>query len=235
MKLNRLLRDRLRHWGWDLQRFHTYRNQPDPARPWEDDPEFLALYKRVLPDTLLDRRRLYMLFQTAKNARTIRGDLAECGVFRGGSALLLSLLKPADKQLFLFDTFDGMPSTDRRRDFHRENDFNETSLAAVQRTLTGQPGVQFRAGFFPTTVGGLEDRVFALVHVDFDIYRSMMDACLFFFPRLARGGCIIFDDFGAPSCPGAREAILEFCAAHDASVLYLPTGQALMFNFRSTL
>jgi O-methyltransferase len=225
----------LRSVGYDVVPYATFRNQPNPARPWEHDQEFLALYDNIIGLTLLDRRRLHMLFQCAQNAARLLGDFAECGVYRGGSAWVLSRLKAADRTLYLFDTFAGMPATDLAKDIHQKHDFNDTTLDDVRSLLSAQPGVSFRAGFFPDTARGLEGTAFSLVHVDFDIYRSISDACVFFYPRLVRGGCIVFDDYGVPSCPGARQAIDEFCAAQRTHVLYLPTGQALLFNFWSTL
>ena len=233
--MKKYLRNVLRGIGWEIQPYQTYRGRPFPDRPWEDDREFLGIYHRVLQHTLLDRRRLYMLFQLGRFAATLPGDFAECGVYRGGSALLLSALKPADRVLYLFDSFEGMPDTDATRDHHRPGDFSETSIEHVRQLLSASSGVNFRKGFFPATTSGLEAVTFSVVHIDFDIYRSMLDACEFFYPRLVRGGCILFDDYGSPSCPGAKQAVREFCSANHTREIYLPTGQALLYNFESRL
>jgi O-methyltransferase len=179
----------------------------------------------------LDRRRLYMLFQLACKNSALDGHFAECGVFKGGSAQLFALIKPAEKSLHLFDTFEGMPDTNPKWDYHQANDFRETSFDRVQSLLKPYSNVQYHKGFFPKSAEGLEALKFSLVHVDFDIYQSMLDACKFFYPRLVRGGCIIFDDYGSPSCPGAKQAVQEFCSANHTGEIYLPTGQALLFNF----
>ena len=61
-----------------------------------------------------------MLFQFALSAARLQGDVAEVGVYRGGTARLLSrAVAPARKTVRLFDTFEGMPSTDPQRDRHR--------------------------------------------------------------------------------------------------------------------
>jgi O-methyltransferase len=176
-----------------------------------------------------------MLFQLACNAATLKGHFAECGVYRGGSAALFALIKAASTNLYLFDTFEGMPQTDHARDYHRAKDFCDTSYEGVQKVLKRYSNIEFRKGFFPQTTKGLEATVFSLVHVDFDIYQSVLDACNFFYPRLVRGGYIIFDDYGWPSCPGAKQAVQEFGAANEAREIYLPTGQALLCNFQSSI
>lgn len=233
--MKRLIQRMLRSAGYDLIPYRTFRGRPIPERPWDKDPAFLAAYTDCVGLTLLDRHRLYTLYQCALVAARLPGQFAECGVYRGGSARLLARLKRRDQAIHLFDTFAGMPATNAERDIHQAHDFNDTSLTSVQQVLAGLDEVDFRAGNFPTTTAGLENATFSLVHLDFDIHQSMADACAFFHPRLVRGGCIVIDDYGFPSCPGAKQAVDEFCAAHNVSIHYLMTGQALLYNFRSTL
>jgi O-methyltransferase len=57
-----------------------------------------------------------------------------------------------------------------------------------------------------------------------------LDALEFIWPRLVSGGFIVFDDYGFPTCPGAREAVDEFFDAKDSIPLCLPTGQAIVFK-----
>lgn len=232
--MKRFVQCLLRRAGYDLSPFPTFEGKPVPHRPWEDDPAFLDVYRECLGLTLLDRRRLFTLYQCGLAAARLPGHFAECGVYQGGSARLLARLKRPDQTLHLFDTFAGMPETDAARDLHRGGDFNDTTLDAVRGALAGFQGIDTRPGFFPATATGLETVSFSLVHLDFDIYQSMADGCAFFYPRLVPGGCIVIDDYGFPSCPGAKQAVDEFCAAHGASVHYLMTGQALLYNFRSS-
>jgi len=42
------------------------------------------------------------------------------------------------------------------------------------------------------------------------------------------GGCMIFDDYGFPSCPGARRAVDEAFADKPEIPLCLPTGQCMV-------
>jgi O-methyltransferase len=47
---------------------------------------------------------------------------------------------------------------------------------------------------------------------------------------MVSGGFIIFDDYGMPSCPGARAAVDQFFADKPEKPLALHTGQALVFR-----
>jgi O-methyltransferase len=64
--------------------------------------------------------------------------------------------------------------------------------------------------------------------VDVDIYRSVLDCCRFFYPRLVTGGAIVFDDYGRNSCPGAKAAVDEFFADTPEQPVYVATGQAFV-------
>ncbi len=52
----------------------------------------------------------------------------------------------------------------------------------------------------------------AWAHIDVDIYAAVRDCLEYLYPRMAPGGMIVLDDYGFPSCPGARRAVDEFFA-----------------------
>ncbi len=39
---------------------------------------------------------------------------------------------------------------------------------------------------------------------------------------------MVFDDYGFPSCPGARKAVDEFFSDKEEFPLYLPSGQCFI-------
>jgi O-methyltransferase len=204
---------------------------PNPIRPWIDDRDFNLLMSQVHGRTLVDRVRCFMLYQYARHIGQLQGDVAEIGVYQGGTARLLAkTLDRSQKTIHLFDTFAGMPSTDPGRDLHRSGDFADTSLEAVQAYLADCTNVRFYQGFFPATSAPIMDMTFALVHIDVDIYRSVLDCCQFFYPRMERGGIMIFDDYGFTSCPGAKAAVDAFFASNSEAPCYLPTGQCVVIR-----
>ncbi|MGQ0804471.1 MAG: TylF/MycF/NovP-related O-methyltransferase [Actinomycetota bacterium] len=205
---------------------------PNPMHLWEDDGTFLALAGAARPLTLLTDEAMFNLYQIGRQVESVAGDVAEVGVYKGGTAVLLAQqFQPAGKHLFLFDTFAGMPeSADERVDRHQAGDFDDTSLEAVTRALSRWDTVELCPGLFPGTAGAVEDRTFALVHVDVDIFQSVSDCCEFFYPRLTTGGALVFDDYGQRSCPGARKAVDEFFADKPEHPFYLPTGQCVVWR-----
>ncbi len=41
---------------------------------------------------------------------------------------------------------------------------------------------------------------------------------------------MVFDDYGFPTCPGARQAVDEFFEGTKSVPLVIPTGQAIVFK-----
>jgi len=205
-----------------------YLKSPNPIRLWETDHAFSRIYKEVNDHTLVDRARCFMLYQCMRQTASIPGDIAEIGVYRGGTARLMAEVMSPSKALHLFDTFSGMPETMKDKDFHVQGDFSDTSLREVKKYLNGYPQIKIYPGFFPDTAGPLATETFSMVHVDVDIYRSVLDCCSFFYPRTSPGGCLVFDDYGLVTCPGAKSAVDEFFLGKAEQPIYLPTGQCLV-------
>lgn len=201
-------------------------------QPWYEDDRFRKMLWQIKGRTLVDEVRCYIIYQFAKRAAKLpNGDVAEIGVYKGGTARLLSkTLETTDKLLHLFDTFSGMPLTDLDKDKHREGDFSNTSLESVKKYLHDCRNVRFYQGVFPSTSEPVKEATFSLVHVDVDIYQAVMDCCLFFYPRVQKGGIILFDDYGFKSCPGAKMAVDEYFSDKPEDAFYLPTGQCFIIR-----
>jgi O-methyltransferase len=207
-----------------LATLRRWREQEMQALPlWEEDAKFDRIMQTI-QHTLVDRTRCYMLFQMARQTSQTAGEVAEVGVYKGGTARLLALALP-EKTVHLFDTFAGMPSTNVDFDKHFAGDFHDTSLDAVQERLKDCGNVRFYKGLFPATSTPIEQVKFSLVHVDADIYDSVRACCEFFYSRLEKGAVMLFDDYGFPTCPGARKAVDEFFSDKPEIPFYLPTGQ----------
>ncbi len=201
--------------------------------PWLGGGEFKTYYDLASPKSLVSPDRCYVLYTLIRQAVSVPGDVWECGVYKGGTAAMMAAMLSRfapDKRLYLFDTFAGMPQTDPTKDWHQQGDFSDTSLESVRQYVGHEKICIARKGFIPDTFKGLEQATIALAHIDVDIYKSILDCLAFIWPRLSVGGFIIFDDYGFPSCPGARAAVDEFFKNQICVPLCLPTGQALVFK-----
>src|SRR5262245_9580422 len=203
--------------------------------PWLGHGDFGALAADVSAYTINAPDRLYVLWTLARQALGNGGEFWECGVYRGGTARLLRRVIEAGAEeakrpvLRLFDSFAGMKETDGARDLHQPGDFADTGAEAVQRVVGDPPDVMLHAGWIPETFRGLESSRVGFVHIDVDLYQSVLDVCTFVRPRMVPGSFMVFDDYGFPSCPGARQAVDEYFAGRTEAPLVLSTGQAVVF------
>jgi O-methyltransferase len=200
--------------------------------PWLGHGEFRGLHERASQTSLVTADRCYVLYCLAKQAIHLPGEFWECGVYKGGTASLLAevLFRQNRSPLRLFDTFSGMPVTDASHDLHDAGAFGDTSVEAVRLQVGHENIVSFHPGFMPDTFRGLENSAICFAHVDVDIYRSVLDCCAFIYPRLVKGGFMVFDDYGFGSCPGARAGVDQFFQGTGIVPLVLLTGQALVFK-----
>lgn len=230
--IKRLIKNGLAKLGFQIQRINQIpQGKPNPIHQWDDDKHFIRIMRQITDYTLVDTVRCFMLYQFAKQIINVHGDVAEIGVYKGGTAKLLSkTLDSTNKVIHLFDTFSGMPPTDPMKDLHKEGDFKDTSIDAVKSYLHDCNNVNFHVGVFPYTVAEVENNIFSLVHIDVDIYKSVLDCLNFFYPRLQSGGMIVLDDYGFLSCPGAKIAVDEFFLDKSEHPCYLPTGQCIIIR-----
>lgn len=166
--------------------------------------------------SLVTPDRLENLRNAIKLTIGVPGDMAELGVYEGGSAAVMAEIKP-DTTLHLFDTFEGIPC-DEAPEYDPEGYVKKGMFACpirkVRANLSGLP-VYFYRGVFPQTTKGLDGLRFSFVHVDCDLYQSAKDAIEWFWPRLNPGGIMYFDDYGC-KFTGVTRAVDE---AFDAVTL----------------
>jgi len=155
-------------------------------------------------------------------AENVAGDLAEVGVYRGGTSRFLLRCAP-ERTLYLFDTFEGFAERDREPENASDARFRTTSEATVRRALGNAANVVIRPGYFPETATGLEDKRFAFVLLDLDVYAPTLAGLEFFYPRLARGGYCFVHDYNSPESNRAcRRALGEFLRDKPERVIELP-------------
>ena len=200
--------------------------------PWLGDPDFERVYAVAHARTLVSRDRCYVLWSTLRQALALDGELVECGVFRGGTALLEATTvreQVGERPLHLVDSFAGMPRTTEGVDRFEEGDLASTSVESVREALSPFPFARIHEGVIPAILDEVGAGRVAWAHIDVDIYAAVRDCLEYLYPRMAGGGTIVLDDYGFPSCSGARRAVDEFFAAgRPEQPLCLPTGQCLI-------
>ncbi len=160
------------------------------------------------------------IYQAVHACEKIPGDVAEVGVYRGGTAGII--LAASQKRLHLFDTFGGLPSGDgqfARGEWSGSIEDVRANLAAWAHR------VELHPGFFPESATGMEGTCFSFVHLDLDLHESTRAALEWFWPRLHRGGLLLSHDY--PFSRGVVRAFDEFFRDRPISFLQLAGNQCL--------
>ena len=215
---------------------HAGKSYKDIVPENPDDVAYLDIVGKIAPYTMTGRKGLettYALFQAIRyiTQNKIPGDMVECGVWRGGSMMLVALalqhFGDTGRELYLYDTFAGMTEPDevdidydgqamkpiwaqiKGRNQLMGFGGSEGEVRANMR-LTGysETRMHFIKGDVLQTVPAQIPLRIALLRLDTDWYKSTLHELTHLYDRLVPHGVLIIDDYGW--CRGARQATDEF-------------------------
>ena len=215
-----------------------------PVKPFKEFPHDFTLQEReiwcsVEHYTMTSKERVVSLIRAVQYLERYRipGAFVECGVWRGGSMMAVARTLLAngsiDRELFLFDTFSGMPeAADADMDLFgrsgtallaelrklppegqaENNIVAHCPIEAVRANLisTGYPRdkLHFIEGAVESTIPRYAPERIGLLRLDTDWYESTRHELVHLFPRLSSHGILVIDDYG--HWRGARLAVDEF-------------------------
>jgi hypothetical protein len=199
------------------------------------EQEFKKMYAICRPYTMTSIERMYALYTSVNYIidNDIPGDFIECGVYKGGSSMMMALILRnkaiTNRKIFLYDTFEGMSmptEVDAKSDgvssqtleqwkenqTQISNNWCYSSVDEVSKNMeiTSLPKEQFELvkGKVEDTIPNNFHNQIALLRLDTDWYESTKHELEHLYPLLVNSGVIIIDDYGA--WEGARLAVNEY-------------------------
>jgi macrocin-O-methyltransferase TylF-like protien len=189
----------------------------EEGRDWPSEAETMIGLKRLdnLQELITDVVR-----------QEISGDLIETGVWRGGATIfmrgVLKALGDTTRTVWVADSFAGLPSPDVSRypidAGYGVGTMHDALLAPVEDVKRNfarygllDDQVRFLQGWFGDTLHSALIEQLAILRLDGDMYESTMVALEALYPKVARGGFVIVDDFKLKRC---RAAVEEFRRRH---------------------
>ena len=172
------------------------------GRDWSADGETMIGFRRL--------DNLEMCIRNVVNDR-VPGDLIECGVWRGGATIFMRAALEAfgntDKLVWVADSFQGLPRPDAkiypadRGDLLWTLDELAVSVEQVKSNFARygllDDRVRFLEGWFKDTLPSAPVEQLSVLRIDGDMYQSTIEALRNLYPKLAAGGYVIVDDYGA--------------------------------------
>ena len=231
--MKRLVRVAVRALGFDIVRYRP------PSEPASLPPDLSEGDRAVLgliagySMTSVERQASLVHAVRYLVRRGVGGCFVECGVWRGGSsmAVALTLAQEGDtgRDLYLFDTFEGMtpPTADDKTadgtlaQTHLDRDEDKKGywcIAGLNDVRQNMIATEYPPDRIHFVKGPVEATIptevpvgpIALLRLDTDWYESTRHELAHLFPLLVEGGILIIDDYG--HWAGARKAVDEYLA-----------------------
>lgn len=184
---------------------------------WTEAHDLRPTLERIRPFTMISDAWLTDLARLVHTVltRDIPGNFVECGVWRGGAALLMAdLLRQAgatNRTVWLCDSFEGLPPpstidgptatryvTDTTDPYYYDN--CRASLEDVQQTAR-QLGLtehtRFIRGWFDQTLPAQHEQIgpIAILRLDCDWYASVRCCLDNLYDQVVEGGFVALDDY----------------------------------------
>lgn len=198
------------------------------------DAAFMEIFHACRPYTMSSPERMYSLFQAVTYVveQGIEGDFVECGVWKGGSSMIMALrlqqLGDTRRKIYLYDTFEGMSEPTEKDQSHRgekaesllnkaqkEADYSVWAYSPIEHVQANLAKTGYAADQLVFVKGKVEDTIpatipaqIALLRLDTDWYESTKHELIQLYPLLSDKGPLIIDDYG--HWEGARQAVDEY-------------------------
>jgi O-methyltransferase len=227
--MKKLLKSTLHRFGIDVVRYSA---DSQFTTVFDLGEEKLAILKKARPFTMTSPARMAALVNAVDyiSQNSIPGDIAECGVWRGGSMMTIALAllanKDTSRSLYLYDTFEGMsePTGDDKswngvsaaeelaRTPEKTGTWCYASIEDVRTNIlsTGYPKnkIHLIKGKVEETIPKTLPSKLALLRLDTDWYESTRHELTHLYPLLQQKGILVIDDYGF--WQGARKAVDEY-------------------------
>lgn len=214
---------------------HTKIFPKNTYSPWVNDEEFQKIFSQIsIKHTLVDQYRCYELWSIASNLRKLEGDIIEVGVWRGGSGAILAKAAGEYSTVYLCDTFEGVVKAGEKDYVYKGGEHSDTAIEIVEE-LTRQlkiSNVVIVKGIFPEeSENEVRSKKFKICHIDVDVYDSAKDVFQWVWPKLVRGGIVVFDDYGFAACEGITTLVNEIVhSQNDAIFFYNLNGHGIIIK-----
>ena len=189
--------------------------------------DLAALKAAVADDTTAKPERLDSLETQVRAVLSdgVPGDLAECGVWRGGAAVLmravLEATGDAERAVWLADSFAGPPPPDLAAfpEDAKSSLWAYPGMGATREEVEAtfarhgllDQRVRFLAGWFRDTLPSAPIDRLALLRVDGALYEATFLALEHLYPRLSPGGIVVVVHERLGRC---RRAVQDFRSDH---------------------
>ena len=175
---------------------------------------------KLLSDQVSEREIQVVLRELAHTSE-VAGDVVEFGCYVGTTSVhLAAALRGGDKQLWLYDSFAGLPEKRSEDRSPAGEQFRTGELLATKKQLVlnlTQAHVPMprntKAWFADLTPEQIPSTI-SFAFLDGDYYDSILDPLRLIWSRLSPGAVVVVDDYANEALPGAAKAVDLWRSTH---------------------
>ncbi len=200
-----------------------------------------TIYDKIFRDfknfTMISQKLYVENLHVARTfAADVDGDIVECGVWRGGMSAGLAKILGTGRKYYLFDSFEGLPEAKEidgaealtwQKNVGGDTYFNncKAEIDFAEKVMKGtKVDFELKIGWFSESLPEFKsENEIALLRLDGDWYDSTMDCLKYLFPKVAKKGVIIVDDYF--TWDGCSKAIHDYLSIiKSSSKIYTSPG-----------
>jgi O-methyltransferase len=163
-------------------------------------------------------------------------ELVECGVCNGLTAFFalreLQGLGSCDR-MHLYDAWLPM-CKDSLLESEKESvgNYSNITIERVKKNLSEFDNIIYHPGYIPDSLHSEppSPEKISYLSIDLNSAGATIAALEFFFPRVLKGGVILFDDYGGIDHSPTKKSVDKFFADKYGILMPLPTGQAIYYR-----
>lgn len=183
--------------------------------------------------------RAYVVAWAAMRGLALEGDFVECGVNRGGTAMMAATytsFRHARKTFWLLDTFKGLDEKYVTREEKEQGILVSKGKKypecydLVKANFKDFPNVRIIRGSIPETLSQVTANKVAYLSIDMNCVTPEIAALEYFWDKLVSEATVVLDDYGFRGHKYQKKGFDEFASKHGVEVLTLPTGQGMMIK-----
>ncbi len=244
------------HRSTDNERSYRAELEEYFSRSIGSNVEKLQNFAKYVP--VQDARKFLARYEIFRRIEGVHGSIFECGVLFGGGvmtwALLSEIFEPLNhlRNIVGFDTFSGFTTFAAEDKTAWHDDKKETQAKIGGLSINSKADIEESIRLYdknrflphigkvklvqgdiretaPAYIKENQHTVIALLTLDFDTYEPTLAALEHFWPRIPRGGIVLFDELNHEVWPGETIAVEEKIGIPNLKIQRLPWGPTMCF------
>lgn len=160
------------------------------------------------------------LLEIARSVIEVPGYFVELGCYEGDTSLLLAAELHDKQRLWIYDSFEGLPSKTAEDESEAGRNFQQGVLAVSKKTVkarflrAGLPVPVIKKAWFSDLTNEDMPEKITFAFLDGDLYQSIKDSLKLVADKMVPRGVILVHDYNNPELPGVTRAVDEWMAKH---------------------